>query len=226
MALSTLGRDFGLDSSRLRKVWPVVAAVAGGIVAAVALPALLPGIATAVAATAAHAFWYLSRASAFVALILSWLSMVFGLLITSKAAKTYPGMPAAFDLHKFTSFMSLGVVAFHALVLLGDTYSNYSLVQLLVPFATGGSLALAVGIGQIALYAAALVSFTFYMRKQIGQRGWRLIHFLSFAVFAAGIAHGLLSGTDTGAVWASLLYWFLGVSVTGLTAYRIVAAKA
>ena len=107
----------------------------GAVLAAVALPALLPGtLAASLTSAEPKAYWYLSRASAFVAFILVWASMIFGLLMTSRTARVWPGGPAAFDLHQFTSLLGLGVALFHVLVLLGDKYIGYTLPQLLLPF--------------------------------------------------------------------------------------------
>jgi predicted ferric reductase len=201
----------------------LLAMAGGALLAAVVLPALLPGLAASLVSAEPKAFWYLSRTSAFVAFILVWASMIFGLLMTSRTAKVWPGGPAAFDLHQFTSLLGLAVALFHVLVLLGDQYAGYSLAQLLLPFNSTNYKPLWVGIGQMGFYIAILVSFTFYIRKQITQRGWRLIHFASFASFAAVLAHGLLSGTDTGTVWASAMYWVAGGSVLFLTLFRILA---
>jgi predicted ferric reductase len=115
------------------------------------------------------------------------------------------------------------VALFHVLVLLGDQYAGYTLAQLLLPFNSTNYKPLWVGIGQVAFYIAILVSFTFYIRRQITQRGWRLIHFASFASFAAVLAHAVLSGTDTGTAWAGAIYWAAGGSVLFLTLFRVLS---
>src|SRR5919206_3851292 len=97
----------------------------------------LAGIQASLAGTDPKAFWYLSRATAFVGFGLLWLSMALGLSITNKLARLWPGGPAANDLHEYTSLLGLAFGCFHGLILLGDGYSNYSLAQLLLPFATG-----------------------------------------------------------------------------------------
>ena len=83
-----------------------------------------------------HAAWYLSRASAFVAYVLLWWSMVLGLSITNRLARLWPGGPAAADLHEHASLLGLAFGLLHALVLLGDAYIGYTLPQILIPFAS------------------------------------------------------------------------------------------
>lgn len=168
-----------------------------------------------------HSAWYLSRASAFVAYVLLWWSMVLGLTITNRLARIWPGGPAAADLHEHASLLGLGFAILHALVLLADHYIGYTLPQILIPFASVNYEPLWVGLGQISLYLLALVTFSFYVRRWIGARTWRIIHFLSFAVFVLALAHSMVSGTDSSVSWAFWMYAGTGLSIFGLTIYRL-----
>jgi predicted ferric reductase len=78
----------------------------------------------------------------------------------------------------------------------------------------------------VAFYLSAFVTGSFYIRKQIGQRAWRLIHFASFAVYLLALLHGITSGTDSGTILATLIYWSTGGSLLFLLFYRILAAAA
>ena len=216
------------ESALMNGLPPLLGAVAGvGILAGVGV--MLAGQAGGLAAlgsalVGAHSAWYLSRASAFVSYVLVWWSMILGLSITSKAARLWPGGPAASALHEHASLLGLAFAALHALVLLADTYIGFSLPQLLIPFASS-FMPLWVGFGQVALYAMALVTFSFYVRRWIGARTWRALHFLSFAVFVLALGQGVVTGTDTSAIWATLLYAGTGLSVLAMTFYRIVATR-
>ncbi|MBA3946515.1 MAG: ferric reductase-like transmembrane domain-containing protein [Herpetosiphonaceae bacterium] len=185
----------------------------------------LAGLQTSLSGANPHAFWYVSRATAFVAFALLWLSMVLGLSITNKLARLWPGGPAATDLHQYTSLLGLALGSFHGLILLGDGYSKYTPAQLLLPFATAQYRPLWVGLGQVGLYIGLLVSLTFYIRRFIGYRVWRLLHYLSFAFYLLVLFHGFFSGTDSGAPWAVGLYLSSVVSLMALTIYRIVVAR-
>ena len=206
----------------LRSVLLLLLAVGAGVFAAVvALPMWLPGLSASLLGPEPKAYWYLSRASAFVAFGLLWLSMLLGLTMTNKLARAWPGGPVAFDLHQHASLLGLAVALFHALILLGDKYSGYTVGQLLAPFGSASYRPLWVGLGQIGFYAMAIVGFSFYARARIGRRSWRLIHFLSFAMYALALLHGLQSGTDSAAPWAMTLYWVSAASVLFLTIYRV-----
>jgi predicted ferric reductase len=203
----------------------LLALATGAAAAVVVLPVWLPGLSASLLGSDPKAAWYLARVSGLVAYGLLWLAMLSGLLITSRTAKLWPGGPLAFDLHQHTSLLALAFSLFHGLVLLGDQYIGYTLVEVLVPFASTAYKPRAVGAGQVALYVLALVALSFYVKQQLGRQVWRLIHFASFALFALALAHGIVSGSDGGAWWAQALYWLSGGSVLFLTVYRVLVLR-
>ena len=203
----------------------LLAVALGAFAAAIVLPNWLPGLSQSLLGAEPKAYWYLSRASALVAYALLWLSMATGLIITNKLARVWPGGPTAFDLHQFASLLGLAFALFHALILMGDKYINYNLAQVLVPFNSTGYKPVWVGLGQIGFYLCAIVGLSFYVRKRLGHRRWRLLHFLSFLMFAMALAHGLFAGTDATVEAVQMFYWATGVTLVFLTIYRILATK-
>jgi predicted ferric reductase len=202
----------------------LLASAAGAIAALILLPAALPGLSQSLLGPEPKAFWYLARSSAWVAYGLLWLSMVLGLMITTKAARLWPGGPAAYDIHQFVSLLAMAVAMFHGLILTGDRYIGFSLVQVFIPFSNPAYRPFWVGLGQIGFYSLAIVGLSFYVRRKLTPRVWRLIHYLSFLSFLFVLIHGIASGTDSAQPWAVLLYWFTGGSVLFLTMYRIALA--
>jgi methionine sulfoxide reductase heme-binding subunit len=88
----------------------------------------------------------------------------------------------AADLHQFTALLGMALVGLHVFSLLGDTYHKYSLAQVLVPFTAiyrPGWTAW----GIVGFYGLMIVTFSCYLRKYIGQKVWRAIHFASFGLF-------------------------------------------
>ncbi len=207
-------------------LWTLAIIIAATTAARILLPHWLPGLSNSVGGEAPKVFWYLSRGSAVIAYLILWVSMVFGLLITNKMSRMWPGAAPAFEFHEYASLLGLGLALFHALILTGDHYINYTVVQVLLPFSSDNYRPIDVGIGQVMFYVWAIVALSFYVRKRIGQKAWRWIHFASFASFMGVLVHGILSGTDSGTTWANWMYWITGGSVLFLTVYRIVRAKA
>ncbi len=192
------------------------------VAAVMVLPTWLPALTGSIDGNEPTAFWYLSRTSAMVAYLLAWLSMVLGVSMTNKLARLWPGGPVAFDLHQHTSLLGIAFALFHALILMGDKYIAYTLFQVLTPFASTNYEPLWVGVGQVGFYLMVIVGFSFYVRKQITQKVWRWIHYLSFLMFVLVLGHGIMAGTDSGELWAKSIYWVTGGGLLFLVAYRLV----
>jgi predicted ferric reductase len=144
----------------------------GTIVLLLVLQTSLPAIYQSIFGPQREAFWDLARTSGLVAYLLMWLSVAFGLIITDRMAHVWPGGPQAFDLHQFASLLGLAFAVFHALILLGVQYIQYTPLQILVPFAATYQ-SFWVGMGQLAFYVLIPTTFTFYYRRQIGTGLWR-----------------------------------------------------
>jgi len=200
----------------------MIASALGLLAAVLILPTWLPGLTGSMIGAEPKAYWYLSRATAFVSFGMLWASMMLGVGITNKMSRLWPGSPAAFAMHEYFSLLGLGFAAFHALILLGDHYTHFSLLQLLLPFGTGNFKPLWVGLGQLGFYSWAIVLVSFYVRKQIGQKPWRVLHYISFLTYLGALVHGLYSGTDTGLTWVQGFYWLTGASFLFLLIARIV----
>lgn len=199
--------------------------IAGSLLALVVLPQWLPGLTFSLVGAQPKAYWLLSRGSAWAAFNLLWLSMISGMIVTNKLARLWPGGPTAIDLHEYFSLLGLGLGLFHALILMGDHYINYNLAQVLVPFTSVNYRPLWVGIGQVSFYLGLVVSLTFYVRKQIKPRNWRLIHYLSFVQFLLVMVHGIYSGTDATAPWAIQVYYWSAASLIFLFIYRMLIKR-
>ena len=65
-----------------------------------------------------------------------------------------------------------------------------------------------------------IIVASFYVRRLIGHRTWRAIHFATFAVFLLALLHGLFAGSDTSQPWALVIYWVSGLLVAALTTWR------
>jgi predicted ferric reductase len=209
----------------LTVVFVVIGFMLGGLAHLLLQANWLAGIQASLAGTDPKAFWYLSRATAFVGFGLLWLSMALGLSITNRLARLWPGGPAAADLHEYTGLLGLAFGCMHGLLLTGDNYTNFTLAQVLLPFTSTQYRPVWVGIGQFGLYISLVVALSFYVRRFIGYRVWRLLHYLSFASYVMVLIHGFFSGTDSAALWVRGLYLGSVVSLVGLTIYRIVVAR-
>ncbi|MEX1253758.1 MAG: hypothetical protein WEE64_05395 [Dehalococcoidia bacterium] len=197
----------------------VLAAVLGGLIAlGTSLPAHLPDTGSQ------HIYWYMGRSSGFAAYWLLLASVVLGLAVSSRVFDGWLVRPWVYEMHQFLSLYVLIAMSFHALIMLPDPYAQFSLAELLVPFASTYR-PVAVAIGAIALYGSFIVSASFYLKRYIGQQAWRWLHYSTFGLFVLAMVHGILAGTDSGEQWAQLSYLSSGLTVLFFTFFRILASK-
>lgn len=173
-------------------------------------------------ATDSHAYWYLARAGGVVAYILLWLATVWGIMMSSKVIKGVVSVPVAFAMHEYLPILGVVFAALHALVLLGDTYIDFTLWQLLVPFA-GPYKPLWTGLGILAFYLSLALIVSFYFRKRIGQKAWRAFHYTAYLAFLIALVHGMMAGSDSGSAAMRALYLVTGGTSVFLVLYRLLA---
>ncbi len=171
----------------------------------------------------ANTFWYLSRAAGLSAYVMLCVNVALGLALSRPLLGRFAVKWRVFDLHQFTGLLLVALLGLHVLALLGDRYIGFTLPQLLVPFLSSYR-PVEIALGVLAFYLTLVVTFTFYIRQRIGQRVWRLIHYGSFGVFALSLLHGILSGTDTGTVWALVIYAGSALAIGWLTWWRFTTA--
>jgi predicted ferric reductase len=166
-------------------------------------------------------WWYVTRASGIVAYLLLWFSMVLGLGVTSKSFDLLLDRIFTYDFHQFISLLSIAFIVAHVAVLLFDRYLPYSIWQVIIPFISPYR-PFWVGIGVIGFYVILLVTVTFYLRKRIGMRAFRLIHVLSLVGYLGATLHGVYSGTDSPLPAVQFLYEGSALVVLFLTIFWLV----
>jgi sulfoxide reductase heme-binding subunit YedZ len=168
-------------------------------------------------------FWLLARASGLTAYALLTASVLAGLVLKSRPFRSLK--PAAVtDTHRFLALLGLGAIAAHGLALLLDRTIRLTPAALLVPGASPYR-PLPVGIGVLAAELMVVVYASFALRRRIGTRNWRRLHWATYAIFAAATVHGLAAGTDTARPWAFALYLAALGSVAGAAAWRALATQ-
>jgi predicted ferric reductase len=164
--------------------------------------------------------WYGTRLFGMLSYGALTLSVIYGLLLSTGVLDAIAHRSVSFTLHQDLAAIGLGLGMVHGALLTLDSTVPYSPAQVLVPFA-GPYRPLWVGIGQIALYLMAIVYVSFYVRRRIGQRAWRLLHYATFLAFVGATAHGLMTGTDSSAPWAFWTYVAASLVVMFLFGYRV-----
>jgi predicted ferric reductase len=170
------------------------------------------------------AFWYMARSGGIVAYLLLWLSTVWGLTLSTKITAGLVSAPMAYGLHEFFSIGAILFSVLHSMVLLGDEYIKFNIFHLLIPFSAPYE-PLGTGLGILGLYLSAAMTGSFYIRKKIGQKRWRVLHYLTFVTYLLVLGHSLMAGTDSSLAIIKLMYLVTGFSVLFLAYYRLFTLK-
>jgi sulfoxide reductase heme-binding subunit YedZ len=149
-----------------------------------------------------HLFWLVSRASGTAALLLAGLGVCIGLLMGGRMMRGRGVDLRA--MHEAVSLATLVALVVHALSLLGDNYLNPSLADLTVPFVSDYK-PIWTSMGIIAGWGLLILGGSFYARRWIGQRRWRVLHRFTVLAWGLGVAHSLGEGTDAGSAWFLVL---------------------
>jgi predicted ferric reductase len=167
--------------------------------------------------------WYVARAAGLVAFGLLTLSVWLGLAMSTRLlGNTKQKM--LFGWHQTLAWTGLSMLALHAGALLFDPTLHFGLPSVLVPFASTWKPT-AVAAGVVAGWLTLMLAASFRMRKRIGQKGWRRLHYASFAAFFLALGHALASGTDLKGGGGPLLAALAAGPVIWLTIYRILMPR-
>ena len=145
-------------------------------------------------------FWYASRATGIVALLLLTAVLVLGILVNRQGR--LPGLPrfAVTDLHKNLSLLAVAFIAVHVFTAVLDTYVHIPILSAVIPFASGYER-LWLGLGAISLDMMIAMIVTSLLRGHLNRVLWRAIHLLAYASWPVAFAHSIGSSKDLQQGW-------------------------
>jgi predicted ferric reductase len=170
-------------------------------------------------------FWYLTRASGFVAYLLLFAALSLGLLMTGDVLGKRLARFRIYDIHRFVSLLALCLTLLHVFIVLPDAFIGFTLPELLVPFASPYEPVF-MALGAFSFYLTAAVIGSFYALRRIGYPAWRMLHYATLAAFLLAFLHGVGAGSDSDGAWAPYLYAATGLAAFNLLVYRLLKGSA
>jgi sulfoxide reductase heme-binding subunit YedZ len=180
-----------------------------------------------IVATVGHGYtslWYLTRATGLVSLVLLTATVVLG--IVSSVGWTTERWPRFLSqsVHRNLSLFCLALIAIHVVTTVADGYVPIGFLDAIVPFRTPYR-PLWVGFGALALDMLLAVAITSGLRRRIGTRAWRNVHWLAYVCWPVALLHGMGSGTDTRLSVALFVNVVCVVSIIGAVGWRLVTGR-
>jgi DMSO/TMAO reductase YedYZ heme-binding membrane subunit len=168
--------------------------------------------------------WYATRASGLMALILLTLTMVLGLVTTTRArARNWPGF-AQQEIHRRISMIAVVFLGIHVLTSVLDTYVNIGWAAIVIPF-TSTYARFWIGVGAIGLDLMIAVFVTSLLRTRMRPGTWRALHWLAYLSWPVALAHTFGMGTDAGEHWVVALGVVCVAAVAAALAWRVRTAN-
>lgn len=165
--------------------------------------------------------WWAGRAAGFLAYGGLWLSILFGLAVSSKGAGGLLSKKLVMDLHQQWTLSAIVATVVHMGVLVVHSGSGVTPWAVVVPFASA-RLTGAIALGTFALFGLAILAVSSWLRRRVPFGAWRAIHGLAFGTMILALAHGWSAGTDSTSAAVQWLY----IATSGLLVGAIVMRVA
>jgi predicted ferric reductase len=171
------------------------------------------------------AFWYASRATGVVSLILFSLVAILGILVNRQGR--LPGLPrfAVTGLHRNLSLLTVAFLGTHIVTAIVDGYAHIPWLSSVVPFSSGYER-LWIGLGTVAIDLFAALILTSLIRNRIKASIWRAVHWLAYVSYPVVVVHSLGAYKDLRSGWLLALTMATVFAVITAIGYRVLDAMS
>jgi sulfoxide reductase heme-binding subunit YedZ len=175
--------------------------------------------------TTGTAFWYASRATGVVSLVLFSLVAILGILVNRQGR--LPGLPrfAVTGLHRNLSLLTVAFLGMHILTAIVDGYAHIPWLSAIVPFSSGYER-FWIGLGTVAVDLFAALIITSLLRDRIKASLWRAVHWLAYVCYPVVVVHAMGASKDLRSGWLLTLTMATVFAVVAAIVYRVLDALA
>lgn len=156
------------------------------------------------ASSAGRAYWYLTRSTGAVALLLLTATVALGVLDVGRVSSSRWPRFLIDALHRNISLLAVVFLALHVVTTVLDGFAPISFLAAFVPFASSYR-PLWLGLGAISLDLLLALTITSLLRRRLGYDAWRVTHWLAYACWPLALVHGLGTGSDVKSGWLLLV---------------------
>jgi hypothetical protein len=172
------------------------------------------------AALSPSAYWYLTRGTGTVALILLTVSVTLGIADVRRVRTARIPRFVLDAVHRNASMLAVVFLVIHIITTLLDGFAPITLIDVVIPF-TSAYRPLWLGLGAVASDLMLAVLITSFMRQRLGYRAWRAIHWAAYLSFPVAVLHGLGTGSDVKTAWLLIITVVCLLVVIGAVVVRV-----
>ena len=175
--------------------------------------------------TTGSVFWFASRATGVVSLVLFSLVAILGILVNRQGR--LPGLPrfAVTGLHRNLSLLTVAFLGMHIVTAIVDGYAHIPWLSSVVPF-TSGYERFWIGLGAVAVDLFAAVIVTSLLRDRLRPAVWRAVHWFSYVCYPVVVVHSMGAYKDLRSGWLLALTMATVFAVVTAIGYRVLDALA
>jgi methionine sulfoxide reductase heme-binding subunit len=155
---------------------------------------------TSLAAAGPSLYWYLTRSTGAVALVLLTIAIALGVIDVQRWSTPRWPRFVVDSLHRNVSLLAMVFLAIHILTSVLDSFAPVSLTDAFIPF-TGSYRPFWLGLGAVSFDLLLAVTLTSLLRRRIGFATWRTVHWLTYASWPIALLHGVGTGSDVKSGW-------------------------
>lgn len=168
--------------------------------------------------------WYLTRGSGAVALLLLTASVVLGVANTTRWKTDRWPRFIVYGLHRNVTLLALVFTVVHVITTIVDSFAPIGLVDTFIPFLSPYR-PFWLGMGTVAFDLLLALIVTSFLRRRIGTRAWKAVHWLAYASWPVAMLHSLGTGSDAKSGWMLFLGVVCGLSVIAAVLWRLIDSR-
>lgn len=156
------------------------------------------------AAYGGSAYWFLTRGTGAVALVLLTCVVLLGVVEVSRfSSETWPRFLID-SVHRRLAMLTVAFLCIHILTAVLDSFAPIGILDAVIPFHSAYR-PLWLGFGAVAFDLLLAIVITSLLRARVGHGTWRAIHWFAYASWPVAVLHGFGAGSDVKQGWMLLI---------------------
>lgn len=141
-------------------------------------------------------YWYLTRSTGAVALLLLSFAIVLGVLDVQRWSTPRWPRFVVDSLHRNVSLLAMAFLVAHILTSVLDSFAPIGLIEAVIPF-VGSYRPFWLGLGALSFDLLIALTVTSLLRGRLGYQTWRWVHWASYGCWPIAVMHALGTGSDS-----------------------------
>jgi methionine sulfoxide reductase heme-binding subunit len=167
-----------------------------------------------------------SAVTGVIAMVLLTMSVLFGVVLSRRPRPhRLHGLPRWLVMiaHRDLSLVAAAFLAIHIVTAVTARYGGVSVASAVVPFAARNDRLL-IGLGAVGTDLLAALILTSALRRRLGRRSWRAVHWTAYACWPVALVHSIALSPDRAAGHLRELGFGCVLAVLIAAAWRVAGA--